>query len=403
VAASDSLIGDPAQLPRLLYIGDVSVADTMAGEALLFRLLQFYQPEQLALVCGVRPDMPMLPGVQYHHWGPAFPRLLYSRVAEEYILWRAWRYYKVPAAIARIATRFKPEAILTISHVSAWLAAWQLAEQRRIPFHVIAHDDLVYSSRFPQWSRAWAGRKFGQAYRAAASRFCISDTMADAYQQRFGAAGRVIYPTFKDMAETPAINPRSGRPLTFGYGGSLNSASDIDQIVAFARVAGARGHRVMAYTPQYQLLSERAAAAGVSLDARAPIHSDEFKRRCREEADCLLLPQSLEYRDLPLVSTAFPSKWADYATLGLPVVVWAPPQSSSARFVSEHPGCAALVTSSDPGQLAPIFERLERAPDYRRDLAERLLETGRTAFSPQAAWQTFRSAITSTANRTAPV
>jgi hypothetical protein len=31
VAASDSLIGDPAQLPRLLYIGDVSVADTMAG------------------------------------------------------------------------------------------------------------------------------------------------------------------------------------------------------------------------------------------------------------------------------------------------------------------------------------------------------------------------------------
>jgi hypothetical protein len=147
----------------------------------------------------------------------------------------------------------------------------------------------------------------------------------------------------------------------------------------------------MAYTPQHRLLSERAAGAGVSLDARAPVHSDEFKRRCREEADCLLLPQSLESRDLPLVSTAFPSKWADYATLGLPVVVWAPPQSSSARFVSEHPGCAALVTSSDPGELAPIFEQMERAPDYRRDLAERLLETGRTAFSPQAAWQTFEA------------
>jgi len=401
VAASDSLSGDPAQLPRLLYIGDVSVADTMAGEALLFRLLQFYPPDKLALICGVRPDMPMLPGVRYHHWGPAFPRLLHSRVAAEYILWRAWRYYEVPAAIARIATFFKPEAILTISHVSAWLAAWQLAEQRRIPFHVIAHDDLVYSSRFPQWSRAWAERKFGEAYRAAASRFCISDTMADTYQQRFGAAGSVIYPTFKDIGETPAINPRSGQPLTFGYGGSLNSASDIDQIVAFARVAGARGHRVMAYTPQHQLLSERSAAAGVSIDARAPIHSDELKRRFREEADCLLLPQSLQHRDLPLVATAFPSKWADYATLGLPVLVWAPPQSSSARFVSEHPGCAALVTGSNPGELAPIIERMERDPRYRRDLAERLLETGRTAFSSQAAWQTFRTAISGAANRTA--
>ena len=71
----------PADLPRLLYIGDVTVADTLAGEALLFRLLQSYPPDKLALVCGVRPDAPLLPGVAYHHHGPAFPRLLYSRIA----------------------------------------------------------------------------------------------------------------------------------------------------------------------------------------------------------------------------------------------------------------------------------------------------------------------------------
>ena len=50
-------------------------------------------------------------------------------------------------------------------------------------------------------------------------------------------------------------------PLTFGYGGSLNSGRDMDQIVAFARIAGARGHRLLAFTPQHQLLAERAAAA----------------------------------------------------------------------------------------------------------------------------------------------
>ena len=82
---------DDAALPRLLYVGDVSVADTMAGEALLFRLLQFYPAGKLALICGTRPGMPVLPGVRYHHWGPAFPRLLHSRVSEEYVLWRAWR------------------------------------------------------------------------------------------------------------------------------------------------------------------------------------------------------------------------------------------------------------------------------------------------------------------------
>jgi hypothetical protein len=134
---------------------------------------------------------------------------LYSRGAEEYILWRAWRYYEVPAAIARIATLFKPEAILTISHVSGWLAAWQLAQQRRIPFHVIAHDDFVYSSRFPKWSRAWAERKFAEAYRAAASRFCISDTMADTYQQRFGARKRTTRRSGhrRDAGHQSAVGP----------------------------------------------------------------------------------------------------------------------------------------------------------------------------------------------------
>src|SRR5918993_1300209 len=109
----------------------------------------------------------MLPGVAYHHWGAAYPHLLHSRIAEEYILWRAWRYYEVPRAIANVATLFKPDCILTVSHVSAWLCAWQLAAERRIPLHMVVHDDYVYANRFPRWSRNWAEKKFGHAYRAA--------------------------------------------------------------------------------------------------------------------------------------------------------------------------------------------------------------------------------------------
>ena len=69
--------------------------------------------------------------------------------------------------------------------------------RRRIPFHLIAHDDLAYVSRFPAWSRPWVEARFGDAYRAARSRLCISDTMAEVYEQRFGAPGQVIYPTNK--------------------------------------------------------------------------------------------------------------------------------------------------------------------------------------------------------------
>jgi hypothetical protein len=80
MAAADGL-SDGAELPRLLYIGDVSVADSYAGEVLLYRLLEFYPPDRLAVVCGIRSGMKRLPGVVYHHWGPAFPSLLRSRIA----------------------------------------------------------------------------------------------------------------------------------------------------------------------------------------------------------------------------------------------------------------------------------------------------------------------------------
>jgi hypothetical protein len=404
VAEPSGITGPAAALPRLLYIGDVAVADTMAGEALLYRLLQFYPADRLAVICNVRPGMPTLPGVAYHHWGPAFPALLHSRLADEYVLWHTWRYYQVPSAIRSIAARFQADAILSISHVSAWLAAWQIARSAQVPLHLIAHDDFVYSSRIPAWSRAWVERKFGEAYRSASGRFCISDTMREIYRERFGADAAVIYPTYKGNVEPGNLSPRvslSTASLTFAYGGSINSATDMDQVLAFARAVAARGHRLMVFTPQHALLSQRAADTSTTIDAFAPVPSDELVVRLRREADCLFLPQSMQDADRPWVATAFPSKWADYSTMGLPLLVWAPPAASSARFIGDHPGCAELVTSADPTALTPAIERLESGTPYRLSLAAALAREGKRAFSPQAGWQCFSSALLASAARPA--
>jgi hypothetical protein len=388
-------MSDGARLPRLLYIGDISIADTSASEVLLYRLLQPYPPSQLAAVCGVRAGVTMLPGVAYHHWGAAWPRLLRSRVAAEYILWRAWKYYEVPPQIANIATLFKPDAILTISHVSAWLCAWQLAERRRIPLHIIAHDDADYANRFPRWSWPWAENKFGQAYRAARSRFCISDTMAETYERRFGAPGSVIYPTRAASIGEVAVAPRvtrPGRELVFGYGGSINSQPQLDQILEFARIAGQSGHRLIAYTPQHETL--RAIAATVpSFELRAPVASAELGQVLREVVDCLFLPQPLDDSERVAAATAFPSKWADYSSFGLPLLVWAPPWSASAQFVHKHPRAAELVTTAHAEDVARAIERLAQSTGRRVELAEGLIAEGRTVFSPDAAWATFSAAL----------
>jgi hypothetical protein len=384
------------QLPRLLYIGDVTVAHTSAGEALLYRLLQSYPPERLALICGVRSGAPLLPGAAYHHWGATFPRLLHSRIAEEYILWRAWKYYQVPAVIAAIAEQFKPDAILTVSHVSAWLCAWQLGVARRIPLHMVVHDDYVYSSRFPGWSRPWAEKKFGEAYRAAAGRFCVSDTMAEEYQRRFGVPGSVIYPTREAGQPLADVAPRLSRAagaLTFAYGGSINDDAQLGQIMTFARVAGAAGHRLIVYTPQHAVLRERVRDVA-AMDLRAPVAVDDLPKLLREEADCLFLPQSMDERHRSLVSTAFPTKWADYSNIGLPLIVWAPPWSCSTRFIADHPGCAELITTHSEADLSRAIAKMAESPEYRIAAAQRLLAAGAVTFSPERAWQTFHATLT---------
>jgi hypothetical protein len=396
------VIAAPATLPRLLYIGDVMVADTTAGEALLFRLLQSYPPEKLALICGVRPGAPLLPGAAYHHWGAAFPRLLRSRIAEEYVLYRAWKYYQVPRQIANIATLFKPEAILTISHVSGWLCAWQLARRRGIPLHIVVHDDLVYGNRFPRWASRWAERKFGEAYRTARSRLCVSDALSAAYEARFGAPGSVLYPTrgaTQPVAE--AVAPRVAQPtssLVFAYGGSINTAEQFDQMLVFARVAGAAGHRLLVYTPQESALRDRAAGVR-SLDLRPAIPPAELKERLCAEADCLLLPQAFDESERAIASMSFPSKWVDYSAIGLPVLVWAPAWSVSADFAARQPGCAEVVTSPDEEQLAAALARLAASPGLRVQLAERILATGHQVFAPETGWHALWTAVSGTPTR----
>ena len=162
------------QLPRLLYMGDVPVTNTFAGGALLYRLLTFYPADKLVIICSVTPGMKTLPGMKYYHWGARFPRLLHTRFSSLYCLRHFWRHKQIPPLITKVADSFQPEAVLSFSHVSAWLSDWRLSVARSISFHLIAHDDYAFLQLLPKIARPWAERTFTEAYRGASSRFCIS-------------------------------------------------------------------------------------------------------------------------------------------------------------------------------------------------------------------------------------
>ena len=124
----------------------------------------------------------------------------------------------------------------------------------------------------------------------------------------------------------------------------------------------------MAYTPASVVVRAGAAAA---CRRCAPII--RLTRAVSEEVDCLLLPGSLEHRDLPSWLRRS-SKWL-IKDAGLPVR-WRTVASAIREFIPAR----GAGDRSNPGELALIITA-ERDPRYHRDLAEAIAETGGTAFA----------------------
>lgn len=386
---------DDASLPRLLYVGDVPVANTLGGAVLLYRLLQRYPAERLRICAPSAPAQARLPGVDYVTFDARWPRLFQTRLSPLYCAWIAARLDGVPRWAREMASSFRPQAVLTISQTCGWILAWRLAQRESLPLLMLIHDDEVYFRHLPRWRQAWAEHSFREAYRQAAARFCISPAMAAEYERRFGVSARIQYPT-RDLEnpvfDAPAPQTLACRDrLVFAYAGSCYGEPSIRQLVQFARAAGARGHRLLVYSPQFELL--RARARGITaLEAKPPLSpSATLIGRLREEADCLLVTGSFDPADARAVSLLFPSKMTDYTAMGLPLLAWAPAGASVVQFVRAHPGVAELVTDPDPSALLPAIARLSESPELRHRGAQSMLDAGRSTFSQDAAWQDFKA------------
>ena len=181
-----------AALPRLLYLADVPVEASYHGSALLYRLLQGYPADRLCLIEGnlltSRRDR-RLPGVRYESLNVGRPRLLNSRLHDWYSMWLMSRSAGRARQLPSLLDGFEPEAVMTVGHGYTWVTAARFAAQRSVPLHLVCHDD--WPSVVPSALRNRVEREFGDAYRQAASRLCVSPQMVTEYERRYGAGGTV--------------------------------------------------------------------------------------------------------------------------------------------------------------------------------------------------------------------
>src|ERR1051325_11015896 len=174
-------------LPGLLYVGDVPVEASYHGSALLHRLLSDYPPEKLIVIETATESEPgrRLPGVAYISHRIGKPRWLNTRLHPYAVAWFTQIGKRSAPSIAQSLNGFDFEGVLTVAHGFGWLAAASIASKRKVPLHLMIHDDWPRVADVPPSFRKSLDARFASVYRQAKSRLCVSPAMAREYLERY--------------------------------------------------------------------------------------------------------------------------------------------------------------------------------------------------------------------------
>jgi hypothetical protein len=384
-------------LPRMIYVGDVAVESTVAGSTLLYRLLQNYPADRLRVAEGnissSQPDK-RLPGVKYEELKVGVGRLLHTRF---HYLYSSVLHLTAPARAARLSKvcrAFAPEAVLTVAHGYSWLTAARLSMKAHLPLHLIVHDDLVSAQKsvLPAVIHRRLDREFGEVYRHATSRLCASPYMAEAFAERYGVAGTVLYPSRAAGVPEYTAFPRrreAGDKIVFAFAGTVNTRGYAQSLVTLASVLGSAGGELIVYSNLNAAGIRGCGLEGGHVSVRPIVPVGELLESLRRDVDVLFVPMSFAAEDAQNMKAGFPSKIADYTAVGLPLLIWGPPYCSAVRWARENSGVAEVVDAPAAAALGDSVARLMRDAQYRRSLAEASLHKGRGFFAHDVAVEKF--------------
>lgn len=382
--------------PRLLYVGDVPVESTYHGSALLHRLLEDY-PRLTILETGT-PSQPQrrVPGAKYVSFPLDQSRWLKTRFHEYAVVWFTNRGSKNSNEIGATLNGSEFDCVLTVAHGFGWLAAATLARKRRVPLHLVVHDDWPRAAQVPPAFRSWFENQFANVYNQAQSRLCVSPSMAQAYQTRYGATGEVLYPlrasSAPDFTEPPPRLAKNDHQFTVAFAGTINSPGYVKALIALHDALTPLDGRLLIFGP---LTPDQARQNGLDLPSVAVcglLPWPELMNRLRDEADALFVPMSFDVAERSNMEMSFPSKLVDYTAVGVPLLIYGPPYCSAVGWAKENRGVAELA--GDENELGEAVRRLANDPARRVELGKIALQIGQQYFAHNTVMEVFTHAIT---------
>jgi glycosyltransferase involved in cell wall biosynthesis len=386
-------------LPRLLYVGDVPVESTYHGSALLHRLLAGYPAGKLTILETGTPSQPnrRLPNAHYLSYPIAQPRWLNTRFHPQAVVWYSHRGASLAPKVAASLNGTEYESILTVAHGFGWLTAARMAERRKVPLHLMVHDDWPRAANVPDGFRHWLDKRFARVYSQAQSRMCVSPSMKCDYERRYAETAEVIYPSrapdVQQFAGPPERLSHNDRQFTIAFAGTINSNGYTRALIALQEALNSVNGRLLIFGP---LTVDQARQTGLDLPnvtIGGLLSWPDLMRCLRDDADALFVPMSFDPVERSNMEMAFPSKLADYTAVGLPLLIYGPDYCSAVRWAGENPGVAEVVEAEEA--LAGAVQRLAHDPALRHALGARALEVGNNYFAYETVQAVFNRALTS--------
>jgi len=380
------------KLPRLLYLSDVTPEKSFHGSVLLHRLLGNYPTEKLLVIeSNLYPSKPQrrLPGVRYETLQEGWPRPLHTRFARTYHTWLTLTAATRAKQIKPLLRGFEPEAVLTVTYFYAWLTAAEFASRQGLPLHLILHDECVEAPFVVESFKPRLRRMFGEIYRKAAARLCVSPYMAKEYKQKYGTHGDVLYPsrasdaTVFDRPPDRLLQSREQTELVVAFGGTLGSIGGMRLLALIAEALKPLHGVLIIFGPVDPVHARANGLDAANIVFKGSLEPEAFKRALREEADVLLVPMPFELQNATNARISFPSKLADYTAVGLAILIFGPKYCSGVRWAEDNAPVAEVVTRQELGDITDALKRLNRR-EHRLKLALAALQKGGEYFGHAA-------------------
>lgn len=363
---------------RVILISSVRPDPTSAGQIILYRHL-VDQPDIVLEVYGSEPKQ-LSPSMVLRRllgsvakWGGAFD----IAVNWLWVLWEGrWIDGDMPKSIAPDVRTI----VMTVAQGEGFHAAQRFAKRHKLPLVVFFHDWWPDMAVVPRIFRGILEKHFILLAKECSLGLCVSDGMKVALGGGVNLKVLPPIPAKQDLAGIAQQKKRSSpSPFRILYVGNLG---DYGAMLGEALEESLKHSEIQ--------LQVRGANPKWSNDFKQKMHSVgrwlEFAPRAvldewMASADAFLIPMVFDPEMRRRMETSFPSKLAEMAQIGRPLVIWGPEYCSAVQWARQG-NRALCVTDPDPKALVSELEKLHGTPEEGRRLSECSRMAARGDFSP---------------------